>query len=896
MGDMKFFKVKTQKVIPYLLFLFFVLIVFSFVFIIGSHLTRDTKAEINCCHHECALTDPDQCQGNKVYSCSEGPNSDCDSDIYNDWCEIQDCSVTNQFCNNGVCQGTPTTCSDGTLYGTCSGTALFCNSSGNLVSDCNNCPCTGDWICSGGTTCVAPCVDSCTAGPGCRSSLTNGSVVEGTCCSGDCYDCNTGYTWNGTSCILGCSITCTSNSDCNDADSCTIDSCTDPGTCSSSCTNTSITSCIDDDGCCPSSCNDSNDNDCSSIKLINNNAIPDKLLSGDNIYFSFSVTGAELPYLLTIKSDIEGVLISSYDIYPSVVLSTIGAHVITVDVSDANGATASLVYNIDVIDASELYSPIDSFLNGKTYPEGIEVNFYTFTENGVAPYTYEWVSSIDGIFGVNDNWVSIDTLSVGVHTIELTVKDSTGNEYKDSINLTIKEGIFANISPKNESFELGDQIFFHAWTQGGSEPYTYSWISDIDGEIGTTDNFSMDTPSLGLHEITVVVTDNNGDTYTEVIYVEVKEAVCIDDDNDGYGVVDSSACVNSGIDCDDNDNAINPRQDEICGNSVDENCNGSILDCPIDFVINEPATDGLSFEQGEALHFRVKFDSDEVSRAFLKIYDLSDTFKRSIALKDDGSSGDLVANDNEYTGLRFLNLNQGDYYVEITYYVDGKNLTDDLNIRYFSVSNVSIPSSFDWRNHDGSNWMTSVKNQSSCGSCWAFASVAIQEAKYNIQENNPDLDINLSEQYLVSDCCSSGSCSGGMPSSCALTDEACYPYTRTDSVCGSRCSDWDTRLWSSSMGYVSGEDDTIKLAIMKQGPLYTSMNAEYVWDAANNYYTCSDTNTTHAVTLVGWNDVGGYWIIKNSWGLGWGDNGYANIKYDECGLTGRKFVDKVYAP
>ena len=78
-----------------------------------------------------------------------------------------------------------------------------------------------------------------------------------------------------------------------------------------------------------------------------------------------------------------------------------------------------------------------------------------------------------------------------------------------------------------------------------------------------------------------------------------------------------------------------------------------------------------------------------------------------------------------------------------------------------AVPLVGLPSSFDWRNYGGHNWMTSVKDQGGCGSCWAFSAVGVVEAVYNIGWNDPNLDLDLSEEYLVSDCLSNGTCCGG---------------------------------------------------------------------------------------------------------------------------------------
>ncbi len=73
--------------------------------------------------------------------------------------------------------------------------------------------------------------------------------------------------------------------------------------------------------------------------------------------------------------------------------------------------------------------------------------------------------------------------------------------------------------------------------------------------------------------------------------------------------------------------------------------------------------------------------------------------------------------------------------------------------------------SFDWTTYQGSNWLPPVRNQGGCGSCWAFSAVGVAEAAHNIAANNPNLDLDLSEQYLVSDCdTSDGNCCGGYKS------------------------------------------------------------------------------------------------------------------------------------
>ncbi len=202
---------------------------------------------------------------------------------------------------------------------------------------------------------------------------------------------------------------------------------------------------------------------------------------------------------------------------------------------------------------------------------------------------------------------------------------------------------------------------------------------------------------------------------------------------------------------------------------------------------------------------------------------------------------------------------------------------------------------FDWRDKDGHNWMTPVKHQHSCGSCWAFAAVGVIEAMINIESGNPIKDVDLSEQHLVSDCCNiiSGdsypSCIGGYPSiayqfikSSGIALESRFPYMARNSAC-IPCPDWQDDAWKiTSYSLVNGSIEDFKYAIETYGPISTIITVPNDWyyykggvyESVSNY-----DKGNHAVVLVGWDDTEGCWLVKNSWGSDWGFDGYAKIKY-----------------
>jgi len=207
-----------------------------------------------------------------------------------------------------------------------------------------------------------------------------------------------------------------------------------------------------------------------------------------------------------------------------------------------------------------------------------------------------------------------------------------------------------------------------------------------------------------------------------------------------------------------------------------------------------------------------------------------------------------------------------------------------------------LPDTFDWRNKDGEDYTTPVKDQGNCGSCWAFATVGPLEC--NIKYKDGDT-VDLSEQWLVS-CNSDGwGCDGGWFAHSYhewKTDpygdtgavlEQYFPYSATDEPCNGPyphsylIEDWFYIGDSGSIPPV----DSIKQAIMTYGPVSVSVTVNSAFHAYSggifNQHDGGDIN--HAVVLVGWDDnqgSDGVWFLRNSWGPNWGeDGGYMRIEY-----------------
>jgi hypothetical protein len=219
------------------------------------------------------------------------------------------------------------------------------------------------------------------------------------------------------------------------------------------------------------------------------------------------------------------------------------------------------------------------------------------------------------------------------------------------------------------------------------------------------------------------------------------------------------------------------------------------------------------------------------------------------------------------------------------------------------------PDSLDWCNKDGYNWNTYVKNQGSCGSCWAFAAIGQVEALVNVAENDPTIDLNLAEQTVVTDCCSwCGNCNGGWHNyalsyirDTGVPLESCDPYTGTNGPCD-RCPEWLSQArkitMMSTVTTQSQNETAIKNALWNH-PLSTSVYVDYGWYSYSGgiySYTGSAHDPNHAIVFVGWHDPQNYWKIKNSWGSGWGEGGYMRIRKNQNNRLGWYTYDATYTP
>jgi C1A family cysteine protease len=217
----------------------------------------------------------------------------------------------------------------------------------------------------------------------------------------------------------------------------------------------------------------------------------------------------------------------------------------------------------------------------------------------------------------------------------------------------------------------------------------------------------------------------------------------------------------------------------------------------------------------------------------------------------------------------------------------------------FVVFNViDIPERFDLRSEDA---VTAVKDQGNCGSCWAFAAMAAYESSY-LYLNSTCGDVqpwrlDLSEQFVMNCNPQRYGCGGGWYQDVfdwmlaeSAQRETAFPYVAWQQGCRAGP---ETNFKSMSWGFIDPfsperipSPDAIKSAVLKYGGVVVAVTAKQVFQQyrSGTFNAFTTDPVDHAVTIIGWDDARQAWLIKNSWGKSWGENGYMWIRYGACNI------------
>ncbi|CAF1633814.1 unnamed protein product [Adineta steineri] len=219
---------------------------------------------------------------------------------------------------------------------------------------------------------------------------------------------------------------------------------------------------------------------------------------------------------------------------------------------------------------------------------------------------------------------------------------------------------------------------------------------------------------------------------------------------------------------------------------------------------------------------------------------------------------------------------------------------------FVSNSTVSLPDSVDWRNQ---NVVEAVKDQGSCGACWAFSAVGSIESAYAIKTGTL---VSLSEQQLV-DCSRrerNYGCGGGwmdhafvyVITASGIETESSYPYAAVDQTCVFNPTETTVQI-CDFVDIASGDEVALQQAVATIGPISVAIDAgrssfQFYQSGVYNEPTCLQRifELDHAVLLIGYGTDGNhdYWLVKNSWSTDWGDQGYMKMtrnQNNQCGIA-----------
>ncbi|XP_015247610.1 PREDICTED: cathepsin O-like [Cyprinodon variegatus] len=208
---------------------------------------------------------------------------------------------------------------------------------------------------------------------------------------------------------------------------------------------------------------------------------------------------------------------------------------------------------------------------------------------------------------------------------------------------------------------------------------------------------------------------------------------------------------------------------------------------------------------------------------------------------------------------------------------------------------MGLPAKFDWRDK---GVVAPVQNQLECGSCWAFSAVGAIQSVHAMGASQLE---QLSVQQVLDCSYENKGCNGGSPSHTLawlkqsrvkLVSRSEYPYKAKTGICHFFPQSHEgVAVKNYSLHSFSGQEEAMMGQLVQFGPLAAVVDAvswqDYLGGIIQHH--CSSQWSNHAVLVVGYDTTGDipYWIVQNSWGTEWGDQGYVYIKIggNMCGIA-----------
>jgi len=230
--------------------------------------------------------------------------------------------------------------------------------------------------------------------------------------------------------------------------------------------------------------------------------------------------------------------------------------------------------------------------------------------------------------------------------------------------------------------------------------------------------------------------------------------------------------------------------------------------------------------------------------------------------------------------------------------MNGHRFNATRNFVHSRVNVHDLPASVDWRTQ---GYVTPIKDQAQCGSCWAFSTTGSLEGAHFKATGKL---VSLSEQNLVDCSGAEGNmgCGGGLMDQAfeyimkngGIDTEASYPYTAQDGTCTFKSNSVGATV-KSYKDVASGDESALQSAVATVGPISVAIDAsnpsfQLYSSGVYDEVSCSTWMLDHGVLAVGYGSDNGqdYWLVKNSWGTSWGQQGYiwmSRNKSNQCGIA-----------